>query len=51
MDTWHEETKACLGKTETGHEQINAEIQTDLEEVKDMGLEANPEEINAVEDH
>jgi hypothetical protein len=54
MDTWHEETKACweametcIGKTEakieTDHEQINAKIQTGLEEVTAMGLEANSE--------
>jgi hypothetical protein len=40
-----ESTKACLGKTEariqTGQEEINAEIKTDMEDVEATDLEAN----------
>jgi hypothetical protein len=44
--------EACLGKTEarieTSHEQIDTEINTGLEEVEAMDLEANSEETEAV---
>jgi hypothetical protein len=43
---------ACLRKTEvrieTGQEQSNTGIQTDLEEVEATDLEANPEETEAI---
>jgi hypothetical protein len=44
--------EVCLGKMEarieTGHEQIDTEIDIGLEEVEATNLEANPEERGAV---
>jgi hypothetical protein len=49
---YQEATKACLGKTqvrtETGQEQRNTEIETELEEVEAKDLEANPGEMKAI---
>jgi hypothetical protein len=45
-------TEACLGKVETrietGHEQIDTEINAGLEEVEVMDFEENPEETESI---
>jgi hypothetical protein len=50
-DAHQEATKACLRNTEarieTGQEQSNTEMETDLEEVETQDLEGNPEEMKA----